>query len=74
MPAARVAAAAWRRPAPGVARFVPGAAVQADQAARGGRGCDDGGGLPVTPSVFGMRARTKAWRRDLDLEGRLLLP
>ena len=25
--------------------------------ARAGRGCDDGRGLPVTPGLFGMRAR-----------------
>jgi len=31
--------------------------VGADRAARAGRGCDDGRGLPVTPSFFGMRAR-----------------
>ena len=44
------AAARWRG-------LPPGYAMGADRAARGGRGCDDERGLPVTPSFFGMRAR-----------------
>ena len=47
---ARVAAAPW-------CGFAAGSAVRADRAARGGRDCHDGRGLPVTPSFFGMRAR-----------------
>ena len=47
-----------------VVRFLAGVA---DRVVRGGRGWDDGRGLPVTPVPLGMRARARAWRRDLDL-------
>ena len=50
--------------------------------ARPGRGLAAGraglgrwGGLPVSAGAcLGWRARQRAWRRDLDLEGRFLLP
>ena len=59
----------WRRSLPlcGAVLVRGGRGLAVIRAVRGGRGWEDRRGLPVTPSFLGMRARWKAWRRDLDL-------